>query len=41
MYDLELKKSHFPALQDRATKKVTIGEALKDAASKYGDKVVN
>ena len=33
----KLQKSYFPALQDRATKKVTIGEALKDAASKYGD----
>ena len=33
----KLQKSYFPALQDRTTKKITIGEALKDTASKYGD----
>ena len=33
----KLQKSYFPALQDRATKNITIGEALKDTASKYGD----
>ena len=33
----KLQKSYFPALQDRTTKKITIGEALKDTALKYGD----
>ena len=37
MNNNKLQKSYFPALQDRTTKKITIGEALKDTASKYGD----
>ena len=31
----KLQKSYFPALQDRTTKKITIGEALKDTKVTY------
>ena len=34
MYDLELKKSHFPAQNDAEILNITVGELLREVAAK-------
>ena len=38
MYDLELKKSHFPAQNDADILNITVGELLREVAAKSSTK---
>ena len=39
MYDLELKKSHFPAQNDADILNITVGELLREVAAKSSTKI--